>query len=81
MVLPFFSFRKLEKTPSKMATDFLKSVLASFFSENELILHLVDNQLVMVLWAVLLAASSFQNCQMPSLRLSEISFEALTCML
>lgn len=59
MVHPFFSFRKLEKTPSKMATDFLKSVLASFFSENELILHLVDNQLVMVLWAVLLARFVF----------------------
>ena len=59
MVHPFFSFRKLKKTPSKMATDFLKSVLASFFSENELISHLVDNQLVMVLWAVLLARFVF----------------------
>ena len=27
-----------------MATDFLKSVLASFFSENELNLHLSDYQ-------------------------------------
>ena len=42
-----------------MATDFLKSVLASFFSENELILHLADYQLVMVLWAVLLARFVF----------------------
>ena len=44
MVHPFFSFRKLKKTPSKMATDFLKSVLASFFSENELNSHLSDYQ-------------------------------------
>ena len=48
LVHPFFSFRKLEKTPSKMATDFLKSVLASFFSENELKLYLTDYQLFII---------------------------------
>lgn len=38
-----------------MATDFLKSVLTSFFSENELILHLADYQPFVILWAILLA--------------------------
>lgn len=32
-----------------MATDFLKSVLASFFSENELKLHLADYQLFIII--------------------------------
>ena len=31
-----------------MATDFLKSVLASFFSENELKLYLTDYQLFII---------------------------------
>ena len=35
-----------------MATDFLKSVLASFFSENELNLHLTDYQPFMIYRAV-----------------------------
>ena len=44
-----------------MATDFLKSVLASFFSENELKLHLADYQPVVVLWSVLLACFVFSK--------------------
>lgn len=35
-----------------MATDFLKSVLALFFSENELILYLTDYQLFVIVRVV-----------------------------
>lgn len=42
-----------------MAADFLKHVLASFFSENELNLYLTDYQLFVILRVVLLASFVF----------------------
>jgi hypothetical protein len=54
-----FLLQKIEKNTLKNGYRFLKSVLASFFSENELNSHLADYQSVVVLWVVLLACFVF----------------------